>query len=62
MTICFKQKEEGSGETQVTENTCLCLETYGSNYLGFHNISNTTLHEIITSIQADWPAGLLGVR
>ena len=27
----------------------------------FHNISNTTLHEIVTSLRAEWPPGLAGV-
>ena len=70
VTICFKRKEDGgegevgvasSVEELMTEPSCLCLETYGSNYLGFHNISNTTLHEMVTSIINDWPPGLTGV-
>ena len=70
VTICFKRKEDGgegevgvasSVEELMTEHSCLCLETYGSNYLGFHNISNTTLHEMVTSIINDWPPGLTGV-
>jgi len=70
VTICFKQKEDLHDSSinvsnisldPLTENSCLCLETYGSNYLGFHNISNTTLHEIVTHIQTDWPPGLVGV-
>jgi len=73
VTICFKRKEDsldqdslvsasrGSISDPLSEHCCLCLETYGSNYLGFHNISNTTLHEIVTSIQTDWLPGLMGV-
>ena len=71
VTICFKQKEfldSGSNVNvsqvsldPLSDHSCLCLETFGSNYLGFHNISNTTLHEIVTSIQTEWPPGILGV-
>ena len=93
MTICFKLKDEDRAQTELDTvdtsrlsldpaHSCLCLETYGSNYLGypelyfasleflnidmdmlgrFHNISNTTLHEIVTSLRAEWPPGLAGV-
>ena len=68
VTICFKRKEDLSDSSATvnsselaSEHSCLCLETYGSNYLGFHNISNTTLHEMVTSIINDWPPGLAGV-
>ena len=71
VTICFKQKEELSTDSSIdlsrvsldplSEHSCLCLETYGSNYLGFHNLSNTTLHEIVTSLTSEWPPGLVGV-
>merc|ERR1712198_176376 len=64
MTMCFKVKDDVSQQSDSDRHldaSCLCLETYGSNYLGFHNVSNTILHEIITSIQRDWPGGVLGV-
>ena len=72
VTICFKQKEELATDSAIdvsrvsldpvmSEHSCLCLETYGSNYLGFHNISNTCLHEIVTSLTCEWPPGLVGV-
>ena len=93
MTICFKLKDEDRAQAELDTvdtsrlsldpaHSCLCLETYGSNYLGypelscfilellnvdtdmlgrFHNISNTTLHEIVTSLRAEWPPGLAGV-
>ena len=68
VTICFKRKEDLSDSTVnvnstdiINSQSCLCLETYGSNYLGFHNISNTTLHEMVTTIINDWPPGLQGV-
>ena len=41
VTICFKRKEDLSDSSAtvnsselVSEHSCLCLETYGSNYLG----------------------------
>jgi len=64
MTMCFKVKDDVSQQSDSDRHldaSCLCLETYGSNYLGFHNVSNTILHEIVTSIQRDWPGGVLGV-
>jgi len=69
VTICFKRKEDFSEDNKhdsalslrPVEASCLCLETYGSNYLGFHNVSNTILHEIVTSIQNDYPDGVVGV-
>ena len=68
VTICFKIKEDNT-ETKCEsalslkplEASCLCLETYGSSYLGFHNVCNTLLHEIVTSIQTAMPGGVLGV-
>ena len=76
-TICFKRKEninssEGiaSSSSSLTrirssidggENSCLCLEIFQSNYLGFHNASNTVLHELVTTIQKEWSPGIRGV-
>ena len=75
-TVCFRWKEDRSvldpyssrysmlssaGSSRDWENSCLCLETYGSNYLGFHEVSNTILHELVTSIQNDYSAGVQGV-
>ena len=46
MTICFKLKDEDRAQTELDTvdtsrlsldpaHSCLCLETYGSNYLGY---------------------------
>jgi hypothetical protein len=43
------------------ENSCLCLETYRDNYLGFHDVSNTVLYNLVDTIQQDWPRGIRGV-
>ena len=50
-----------AGSSRDWGDSCLCLETYGSNYLGFHEVSNTILHELVTSIQTDHGAGVSGV-
>ena len=75
-TICFRRKEEScppdqfgsrysvfssAGSSRDMEHSCICLETYGSNYLGFHEASNTILHDIISSIQTDYCEGVQGV-
>jgi len=70
-TVMFKKKEDTSssrysvlsstGSSKDFGESCLCLETYGSNYLGFHEVSNTVLHELVTSIQKDHKAGVSGV-
>ena len=75
-TICFKRKEnpnssEGftSSSSSLTrlgssidgENSCLCLEIFQSNYLGFINASNTVLHELVSAIQKEWSPGIRGV-
>ena len=75
-TICFKRKESSNSSEGFTsssssltrigssidgENSCLCLEIFQSNYLGFHNASNTVLHELVTTIQKEWSPGIRGV-
>eukprot|EP00092_Neocalanus_flemingeri_P003128 GFUD01003345.1.p1 GENE.GFUD01003345.1~~GFUD01003345.1.p1 ORF type:complete len:383 (-),score=89.17 GFUD01003345.1:18-1166(-) len=75
-TVCFRRKEESSssdldssrysvfssaGSSRDCDHSCLCLETYGSAYLGLHEVSNTILHELVTCIQSDYRAGVKGV-
>ena len=75
-TICFKRKENSNSPEVFTssssslsrmgnsfdgENSCLCLEIFQANYLGFHNASNTVLHELVTTIQREWSQGIRGV-
>ena len=43
------------------EHSCICLETYGSDYLGFHAAPNTVLHDIVESIRTEYQAGVQGV-
>ena len=70
--ICFRKRESkeefvstdllsqstGSG---TEENSCLCLETYQDTYLGFHNVCNEVLLELVTTIQERWSPGIKGV-
>ena len=49
------------GSSLDGENSCLCLEIFQSNYLGFHDASNTVLHELVTTIQKEWSPGIRGV-
>lgn len=75
-TICFKRKEEQSpgdqygsrysilssaGSSKDMEHSCVCLETYGSQYLGFHEAPNTILHDIVQAIQVEYMEGVQGV-
>ena len=75
-TVMFKKREDTSasdsyssrysvlsstGSSRDLGQSCLCLETCGSNYLGFHEVPNTILHELVTSIQTDHKAGVCGV-
>ena len=43
------------------EHSCICLETYGSQYLGFHEAPNTVLHDIVQAIQEEYKEGVQGV-
>ena len=75
-TICFRRKEEPSssdqygsrysvlssaGSSRDLEHSCICLETFGSNYLGFHEAPNTILHDIVEAIQTEYKEGVRGV-
>ena len=40
---------------------CLCLETYGSNLLGFHGVPNTVLHDLVTCVEREWGPGIAGI-
>ena len=52
----------GMGSSKDGEqNNCLCLETFRENYLGFHDVSNTVLYEVVDTIQKDWSPGIKGI-
>lgn len=40
---------------------CLCLETYGNNYLGFHDVPNTILHDLVACVEGEWKPGIRGI-
>ena len=48
-------------DSLADENCCLCLQTYRDSYLICHNVSNTVLYDVVTSIQDQWPPGITGV-
>ena len=46
---------------QHENKECLCLETYGKNLLGFHDVPNAVLLDLVQCVQQDWPPGLVGI-
>jgi len=72
-TIYFKRKRDqrpadqnqsrhsGLSHDSPRDNSCICLETYGSGYLGFHEVPNTVLHDIVETIQREYKEGVCGV-
>ncbi len=36
---------------QLEHKECLCLETYGKNVLGFHDVPNTLLMDLVQCVQ-----------
>ena len=73
-SICFRHREDplnkltGStyslsssiGSKEVS-NECLCIETFRPNFISFHSVPNTVLHEIVNKLQEDWTGGVKGV-
>ena len=49
------------GTSKDSDNSCLCLETYRDNYIGFHDVSNTILYELVETVRDKWSPGLRGV-
>ena len=67
-SICFRQRKgaaELSGHfaslSTNEENVCLSIEIYRSNIIGFHNVSNPLLLDLVTTIQKEWSPGIRGV-
>ena len=66
-SICFRQRKgtdlsESMGSLLLAEeNACLSMEIYKSNFIGFHNVSNTLLLDLVTTIQKEWSPGIRGV-
>jgi len=45
----------------VERHDCLCLETYSENFLGFHDVPNTLLLDLVQCMSSDWQPGLTGI-
>ncbi len=45
----------------VERHDCLCLETVGENYLGFHDVPNALLLDLVQCVMSDWNPGLKGI-
>ena len=51
-----------SHQQQNGENKdCLCLETHSKNVLGFHNVPNTVLFDLVQCVRHEWPPGVAGI-
>lgn len=46
---------------QSEHKECLCLETYGKNILGFHEVPNMVLYDLVRCVQQEWQPGLVGI-
>ena len=66
-SICFRQRkganlsEHFASLSTNEENACLSIEIYRSNIIGFHNVSNPLLLDLVTTIQKEWSPGIRGV-
>jgi len=73
-SICFRHREDplsrltgstyslnSSIASKEVSNECLCIETFRPNFISFHSVPNTVLHEIVTKLQEDWAGGVKGV-
>ena len=45
----------------VERHDCLCLETYAEHYLGFHDVPNALLLDLVQCVISDWQPGLKGI-
>ena len=66
VAICFQRRvelEKLPNGLNVTdeEGPCLCLETYNDNFLGFHDVPNMVLNELVSMAHANWTKGVEGV-
>ena len=65
-TICFRRRQESSTLSHTphssnSEAPCLCLETYHHSYIGFHDVPNTLLNELVLASHSHWVEGIQGV-
>ena len=54
-------RNRSTNNAQPNRQDCLCLETYGKNSLGFHEVPNTILYDLVQCVQHDWSPGLVGI-
>ena len=68
--ICFRRRQEEvktsstlshTPHTTDSEAPCLCLETYHHSYIGFHDVPNTVLNELVLASHTHWAEGIQGV-
>ena len=50
-----------SSSTRVQSQDCLCLETYGKHYLGFHDVPNSVLFDLVQCVLGEWMPGVGGI-
>ena len=75
--ICFRRETPESGGTGGRTDTplsgsfddimqneykeCLCIETYGKNVLGFHEVPNMVLYDLVQCVRQEWLPGIAGI-
>ena len=53
---------ESFDECMLNEHKeCLCIETYGDNILGFHDVPNIMLYDLVRCVQQEWAPGIRGI-
>ena len=50
-----------SAPTRAQSQECLCLETYGKYYLGFHEVPNSVLFDLVQCVLSEWLPGVAGI-
>ena len=50
-----------SAPTRIQSQDCLCLETYGKHYLGFHDVPNSVLFDLVQCVLSEWMPGVGGI-
>ena len=50
-----------SSTIRQNSQDCLCLETYGKHYLGFHDVPNPVLYDLVQCVLSEWLPGVGGI-
>ena len=61
VAICFIKDDEEITQNSDLRSDCLCIESYRSTYLGFMNVTNSVLLELVNTIREVWRPGVVGV-